>query len=149
MIKTLNTKEKTSVLNTNYIGDLGYIFKNEPFIAPITYFYNEEQNNIICQLSNRHKIIALRQKKAVSLCVSDINSVSNWESVLVQGTYKEHSGSDAKAILHQFSLGVKKIITNKDQRDLDFINLFSNKVDKNDIPIIFTIEIDDITGKKR
>jgi hypothetical protein len=81
--------------------------------------------------------------------VSDINSVSDWKSILVHGTYKERTGSDAKSILHQFSIGVKKIISNKKQRDLDFINQFSSKIDDNDIPIIFTIEIEDITGEKK
>ncbi|WP_232734720.1 hypothetical protein [Polaribacter sp. ALD11] len=81
--------------------------------------------------------------------MSDINSVSNWKSVLVRGTYKEHSGSGAKYILHQFSLGVKKNITNSEQKNLDFINQFSNRINKDDIPIIFTIEIVDITGKGR
>lgn len=69
MIKTLNTNEKNIILNTNYIGNLGYIHNNEPFVVPITYFYNEEQNNIICYSSNGHKINALRKKNAVSLCV--------------------------------------------------------------------------------
>jgi hypothetical protein len=62
MVKTLNTKEKIFLLNTNYIGELGYIYNNEPFIAPVTYFYHEEQNNITCHLSNRNKINALRKK---------------------------------------------------------------------------------------
>ncbi len=149
MIKNLNTNEKTIILNKNYMGDLGYLYNNEPFIAPITYFYNEEQNHIICHLSNTRKIKALRKNNAVSLCVSDINSVSDWKSILVHGTFEEHTGSGAKSLLHNFSLGVKKIISNKEERELDFINQFSNKVNDNDIPITFTIEIEDITGIRR
>jgi hypothetical protein len=49
----------------------------------------------------------------VSLSVSAINSTSELESVLVKGNYKELSGSGAKAILRQFSLGVNKNILNK------------------------------------
>ncbi|TXD48660.1 pyridoxamine 5'-phosphate oxidase family protein [Polaribacter sp. IC073] len=149
MIKALSTAEKKNILNTNYIGDLGYIFKNEPIITPITYYYNEQQNSITCHLSNSQEINALRKKKKVSLCVSNINSISDWKSVLVQGTYHEHSGSGAKSMLHQFSLGVKNILKNSEQRYLDFINQFSNKIDENDIPVIFTIEIEDITGKRK
>jgi nitroimidazol reductase NimA-like FMN-containing flavoprotein (pyridoxamine 5'-phosphate oxidase superfamily) len=149
MHNILETPEKTAILNTNYIGDLGYIYKDEPFVVPVTYFYDEEQNNIICYSGNGHKINALRKKKSVSLCVSDINSVSDWKSVLVQGKYKERSGSGAKSILHKFSLGVKKIILMKEQKELNFINQFTGKVSGNDIPVIFTIEIDDITSKRR
>ncbi|QXP58792.1 hypothetical protein [Olleya sp. HaHaR_3_96] len=49
-------------------------------------------------------------------------------------------------MLHNFSLGVKEILINNEDKKLDFINQFSSKVNRNDIPIIFTIEIDTITG---
>lgn len=91
----------------------------------------------------------LYEKKSVSLSVSDVNSFDQYESVLVKGTYKEHSGSGAKAILHQFSFGIKQLILNEEQKHLDFMNQFSNKIYVNDIPVIFTIEIAEITGKSR
>jgi|TARA_R110000751_G_scaffold168699_1_gene274631 nitroimidazol reductase NimA-like FMN-containing flavoprotein (pyridoxamine 5'-phosphate oxidase superfamily) len=149
MMRTLNTSEKASILHNNYIGNLGYIYNNKPIIVPITYFYNEEQHNIICYSGNGHKTNALRKTNAVSLCVSVIDSVNSWESVLVQGIYEEHTGSSAKAILHQFSIGVKKIILNQEQRHLDFINQFSSRIYNDDIPIVFTINIEGITGKRR
>jgi nitroimidazol reductase NimA-like FMN-containing flavoprotein (pyridoxamine 5'-phosphate oxidase superfamily) len=83
------------------------------------------------------------------LCVSFIASVNSWESVLVQGIYEEHTGSSAKAILHQFSTGVKKIILNQELRALNFINQFSSRIYDHDIPIVFTINIEGITGKRK
>ncbi|WP_292889879.1 pyridoxamine 5'-phosphate oxidase family protein [Nonlabens sp.] len=149
MIITLNNSQKALLLKTNYIGHLGYLSNNQLFIVPITYFYNEEHNNIICYSGNGHKTKALRKKNTVSLYVSVIDSVKRWESVLVQGSYEEHNGSDAKAILHQFSSGVKNIIWNQEHRNLDFINQFSSKIYDDDIPVVFTIKIDVITGKRR
>ncbi len=149
MIKKLDDKEKMLLLSSNYIGSLGYIFQNKSFVVPITYFYNQEKNNIICYSANGHKINALRKNNSVSLSVTDIDSVNDWKSVLVQGTYKEVEGSTARALLHQFSLGVKDLILRKELRDLDFISQFSSKVYKDDIPIVFTIEINEITGRMR
>ncbi len=149
MIKTLNDKENMLLLSSNYIGNMGYIHQNSPFIVPITYFYNEEQNNIICYSALGHKINALRKNNSVSLSVTDIDSVNDWKSVLIQGTYEEHDGATAKALLHQFSLGVKDLILRKELRDLDFINQFSSKIYKDDIPVVFTISIEEITGKMR
>lgn len=149
MIKTLETLEKKFILSTNYVGNLGYIYHNQPFVIPITYFYNEEQNNIICYSGNGHKINALRKNNAVSLSISNIDSVNDWKSILILGTYKEHTGSTAKSLIHQFSLGVKDLILKKELRDLDFISQFSSKIYNDDIPIVFTIEIDEIKGKKR
>lgn len=149
MIISLNPSEQASLLNTNYIGNLGYLCNNKLFIVPITYFYDQEENSIICYSGNGHKTNALRKSNAVSLCVSVIDSVNSWVSVLVQGVYEEHTGSNAKAILHQFSLGVKKVILDQEKRDLDFINQFSSKIYDDDIPVVFTINIENITGKRR
>lgn len=148
MIKTSHSEEKRSILKTNYIGNLSYVHYQESFIVPVTYFYNEVQNHIICYSSIGHKIDALRKENSVCLIVSAINSASELESVLVKGNYKERSGSGAKAILHQFSLGVKKIILNlnKKAKKLEFINEFSGRINANDTPVIFTIEIEEITG---
>lgn len=149
MIKTLVNKEKMLMLSTNYIGYLSYIYNNNPFVVPITYFYNNEKNNIICYSGNGHKINALRKNNAISLSVSNIDSVNDWKSILIQGTYEEHTGSTAKALLHQFSLGVKELILKKELRDLDFISQFSSKISNDDIPVVFTIKIEEITGRKR
>ncbi|NER16840.1 flavin mononucleotide-binding protein [Spongiivirga citrea] len=149
MIKSLETTEKQFVLSSNYIGNLGYIYHGQPFVVPITYFYNKEQNNIICYSGNGHKINALRKNNAMALSVSNIDSVNDWKSVLVLGFYKEHSASTAKSLLHEFSLGVKDLILKKEFRDLDFINQFSSKIYDDDMPVIFTIEIDEIIGRKR
>lgn len=149
MIKTLNQKEQLLLLENNYIGSLGYIDKGRPYVIPVTYFYNQEQNNIICYSGLGHKINALRKNNAASLSVSDIDSVNEWKSILVHGTYKEEFGSTARALLHQFSLGVKELILKREMRDLDFISQFSSKIYKDDIPVVFTISVEEITGRMR
>ena len=149
MIKTLDDKEKLLLLSSNYIGSMGYIFQDKCFVVPITYFYNQEQHNIIGYSANGHKINALRKNNSVSLSVTDIDSVNDWKSILVHGRYEEHEGTIATALLHQFSLGVKDLILRKELRDLDFISQFSSKIHIDDMPIIFTINIEEITGRMR
>ncbi len=147
MIKNLDKADCQLLLNQNYIGHLGYIYKNKPYVIPITYFYKD--NRIICYSGEGHKIDAMRKHAPITLEVSNINSVNHWQSIAVHGTYEEFEGSAAKALLHDFSLGIKDIILNKEQRDLNFISEFSAKIAKNDIPIVFVINIEDITGKMR
>ena len=149
MIRTLKQNESSRLLETNYIGSLSYIYQNRPFIAPITYFFDKANDVIIGYSAEGHKINAMRKNNNVSLSVSDIDSVNSWESVLAQGTFVELSGSDAKAQLHIFSLGVKDLIINKEHRKLDFISEFSSKIYKDDLPIVFQIKIEEITGKMR
>lgn len=91
----------------------------------------------------------MRNNSTVALEVSEIDTVNSWQSVMVHGTYKELEGSEAKAILHEFSLGIKDIVLIKEQRDLNFISEFSAKLTTNDMPIVFVINIDDMTGRMR
>lgn len=149
MIQNLNLKEIEFILENNYIGYLSYIFKNKPYVVPITYYYDKARNSIICYSGEGHKITAMRKNNVVSLQVSEIATVNNWKSVLVHGTFEQHFGSDAKAYLHAFSLGVKDVIMEKEHIKLDYISEFSSKIYKGDIPIVYLIKIEDVTGKKR
>ncbi|WP_308992856.1 pyridoxamine 5'-phosphate oxidase family protein [Mariniflexile litorale] len=149
MIKTLNKKESTKILVSNYIGNLSYIYRDRPYIVPITYFYDKNNNAIIGYSAEGHKINAMRKNCNVSLGVSEVDSVNSWESVLAQGKFIEFSGSEAKAKLHIFSLGVKNLIINREHRKLDFISEFSSKSYKDDLPVVFQIKIEEITGRMR
>jgi nitroimidazol reductase NimA-like FMN-containing flavoprotein (pyridoxamine 5'-phosphate oxidase superfamily) len=149
MIKILKKKDNVQILERNYIGHLAYIYRDRPFIAPVTYFFDKENIFIIGYSSEGHKINAMRKNKEVSMEVSEIESVSDWNSVVVHGTFKELEGSDAKSYLHSFSLGVKDIILQKKHRELDFISQFSSKISKDDVPIVYIIKIDEITGRMR
>lgn len=150
MIRTLDEKESCQILSNNYIGYLAYIYQNRPFIKPITYFYNQKNDVIISYSGNGHKVNAMRKHDQVCLEVAEIDSVNNWKSVLVQGTYTQLFGSDAKSYLHEFSLGVKDLIIKKEGRTLDFLSDFSSKIyNDDDSPVIYTIKVEEITGRMR
>ncbi|EPR72886.1 hypothetical protein ADIWIN_2209 [Winogradskyella psychrotolerans RS-3] len=147
MIKSLKKEECQLILSQNYIGHLAYIYQNKPFVVPITYFYSD--NRIICYSGDGHKINAMRQHNKVAIEVDEITSITNWRSVVAHGQFIELERSSAKAMLHEFSLGVKDVIMRKELRDLDFISEFSAKIDSEEIPTIFIINIEELTGKLR
>jgi nitroimidazol reductase NimA-like FMN-containing flavoprotein (pyridoxamine 5'-phosphate oxidase superfamily) len=149
MIKNLDFNRCSEVLKSNYIGYLSYISQNRPYAVPITYFYNEKDRYIICYSGNGHKIRAMRRHGSVSLAVSDIHSNSEWQSVIAHGLYNEIDGGTAKLYLHEFSLGIKEIVLKKEHRDLDYISEFSSRIYNEETPIVFLINIEDITGKSR
>jgi nitroimidazol reductase NimA-like FMN-containing flavoprotein (pyridoxamine 5'-phosphate oxidase superfamily) len=148
MIQSLNKKESVALLANNYIGSLGYVYKDRPFIVPITYFF-DGKNTIIVYSSEGHKTNAMRKNKLVSLQVSEIKNIDNWNSLLAHGIFEELSGNDAKRSLREFSTGIKDLILRKEERNLHFIGEFSSKINKDEIPIVFKITIAEITGKNR
>ena len=149
MIRKLDEEECHLLLQNNYIGHLAYIYQNHPYMVPMTYFFDQKLNSIICYSAEGHKINAMRKNDRVSFEVTEIESVHNWKSVLVHGNYEEVSGNEIKLKLHDFSMGVKNIIMQRENRELNFISEFSSKIYKNDLPIAFMVKIEDITGKGR
>ncbi|SHH67158.1 pyridoxamine 5'-phosphate oxidase family protein [Winogradskyella jejuensis] len=149
MIRALKDIESKHLLANNYIGHLSYLFKDKPYVLPITYYYDVLNNIIIGYSGKGHKIRALRINNQVAMEVSEIESVNNWKSILVQGSYKEFEGSTAKINLHKFSEGVKEVISKKEGKDLKFLSEFSSKIYKEGPPIVFKINVEEITGRER
>ena len=149
MRRSLTTKECYNILSNNYIGNLGYLYRNRPFIVPITFFYDKKQACIISYSAEGHKVKAMRKNNSICLEVAEIESVDHWRSILVHGSFQQLEGSEAKAYLHEFSLGVKDLIFEKEGRDLDFISQFSSKIYNDEIAVIYKLKIEEITGKIR
>lgn len=147
MLKNLEIDDCLKVLGNNYIGRLGYIFGQTPYIIPITYFHDVAAKCIISYSANGHKLHAMRQYNKVTLQVDEIESLQDWKSVLVQGRFEELTGSDAKLYLHRFANGVREIMERKNLTVPKFIKNFSNAQENRGVPIVYQLVINDIVGK--
>lgn len=149
MYTTLSDQESLNVLKHDYLGHLSYIYQNRPFVVPITYFFYAEKNVIICYSAEGHKMNAMRKNNNVALSVVDVDSLTKWKSVMAHGEFEQLFGSDAKSYLHEFSLGIKSLIETRELKEVSFISEFSSKLVDENLPMIFIIKIDEVTGKKR
>ncbi len=145
----LTTNESIRILMDNYTGHLGYISQHQPYVLPITYYYDKEDHSIISYSSEGHKIEAMRNNHSVSLLVEEIISSKNWQSVMAHGTFEELQGADAKFKLHQFTEGVKSLILRKEHRETEFISEFSSKLYSRGNPTVYRIKILEVTGKRK
>ena len=66
----LSENECINVLLDNYIGNLGYMANDIPYVIPITYFYDQESKCIISYSAEGHKIqeILLENSIKTYLC---------------------------------------------------------------------------------
>jgi len=144
----LTEKECNTLLADNYIGQLAYIYNNRPFVVPITYYF-DGKNTIISYSAEGHKTMAMRKINKVSMQVSDIKNINNWNSILAHGFFKEITGSDAKKYLHEFATRVKDLILRKEEKNLHTIGDFSSKTNTDALPIVFKITTYELTGKSR
>ena len=149
MIKDLELEECLEILGSNYLGHLGYISGKSPFVIPITYFHDAEEKSILSYSANGHKIDAMRQYQHVSFQVENIQSIQDWSSVQVHGTFEELKGSTAKKYLHKFAEGVQDTIEKRQGEKPKFISDFSSRLQEREMPIVYRIHVKSITGKIR
>ena len=149
MLKNLEIDDCLKVLGNNYIGRLGYIFGQTPYIIPITYFHDADTKSIISYSANGHKLHAMRQYNKVTLQVDEIESLQNWKSVLVQGRFEELTGSDAKLYIRRFAHAVRELMERKGLMVPKFIKDFSNALDNRGVPIVYRLVINNIVGKAK
>ncbi|RRQ50891.1 flavin mononucleotide-binding protein [Maribacter algicola] len=149
MRRNLEPAENLQILSSNYMGNLAYISGTSPFIVPMTYYYDRESHTITSYSSEGHKIAAMRKNNAVAFIVNQIETVADWQTVQVLGTFEELKGIDAKHMLHEFSEGIKNILSRTKGMDSEYISEFSAKIESDCSPIVFRININEITGKKR
>ena len=148
-IKNLEKSDCLALLGENYIGRLAFVVGENPFINPITYFYDAVENSILSYSAPGYKIEAMRKHQSVAFQVDDIKSIQQWRSVLVHGEFEQLEGSTAKNYLHRFSEGVQHTITERENGTPKFIQDFSSRLQKRGIPIVYRIRITDVVGKYR
>ena len=128
---------------------MGFIAQKSPYVLPVTYYFDPQNNCIISYAMEGHKVEAMRESPQVSLMVYEKDSMTNWRSVLVHGIYEELHQIDAKFYLKEFSQGIQKLLGTDGKREARFIEDFSSKSEAEGIPIVYRIRIVDWTGKFR
>lgn len=147
-MKNLEPQESIALLQENYLGHLAFIVNDEAFTIPITYYYHSEGNAIIGYSQPGHKIDAMRNHPTVSFQVEDVKSANNWKSVLVQGSFEEIQGTEAKFLLHKFAEGVKSIINQKENKNPQSISEFTSDIFTSGVTIVYLIKVLEMTGKQ-
>jgi nitroimidazol reductase NimA-like FMN-containing flavoprotein (pyridoxamine 5'-phosphate oxidase superfamily) len=149
LIKDLSEDKIQKLLSDNCVGSLGYIAHNAPYVVPVTYYYQRENQSLISYSTEGHKIASLRENPNVSLLVYHREGMNWWRSALIHGVFEELHQLDAKFLLKQFCIGVRKVLTKQGIKDTAFINEFSSKSDSQDMPVVYRIRIQEWSGKCR
>ncbi len=148
-MKDLNYQQCLQVLSNNCIGRIAFIYRGNPEIIPITYYYNPEQHSIISYSAEGTKIKAMRQNKSVTFQADEIYALDKWKSVLAHGKYEELNSIDAKHVLRLFTDGVKELLRAKEKIQAKYISEFSSKIEDHRPSIIYRINITDVVGRER
>jgi uncharacterized protein len=83
----MSQQECSELLKRVSIGRLGCSSDNQPYVVPVGFSYEPGHIYIFSTLGK--KIEWMRENPKVCLQADDVGSRSNWESVIVNGTYLE------------------------------------------------------------
>lgn len=149
MIKDLSETQIRGLLQNNYVGSLGFIAHQAPYVLPVTYFYDPDNQCVVSYSMEGHKIDAIRESPEVSLLVFEKDAIDRWRSVLIHGTFEELQQIDAKFYLKEFSEGVGRLLEKEGYGPTHFIEEFSSRSETMGIPLVYRIKITDWSGKCR
>ena len=94
MIGTLSKDASQELLKTGIIGRIGCHDGSRTYIVPVQYVY--DGRNIYCHSVEGMKIHMMRKNPSVCFEADEIQTVNNWKSVIVWGTYEELKGEYAR-----------------------------------------------------
>src|SRR5438876_837649 len=139
MLGKLNETEIDNLLVSQSLGRIGCTDGDQPYIVPVTYFYNGK--NIIGQTKEGMKLDIIRKNPNVCFEVDVMASMNNWQSVVVSGTFHELAGEEAEKarkflFRHVLTLMTTSVIHQHEHEEKGKID-DSNRIK----PIVYKIEI--------
>ena len=93
MLGQLNSEQINNLLTSQVLGRLACTNGKQPYIVPITYMYDGK--HIYGQTNEGMKLTILRNNPNVCFEVDRMSDMSNWQSVLVFGTFEELKDDNA------------------------------------------------------
>ncbi|PZR25534.1 MAG: pyridoxamine 5'-phosphate oxidase [Citrobacter freundii] len=145
MFGALNNEQMDQLLSQQILGRLGCHTNGLTYIVPISYAYNK--NCIYCFSEEGLKLSMLRKNRNVCFQVDNTRDMSNWQSVICWGEFKElvteEDKREALAVLNarNFTFRTSK----KMQINPDWP--FAGNGAENLKGVFFRIQIEDKTGR--
>lgn len=146
MIHTLSPEATDAVLLQNYIGHLACCEDNTPYVVPITYYFDQPSNSIISYTAEGRKVEILRNNPKVCIEVSEVTNLSEWRSVIINGTFEELTGMDAMESIRLLSTRLTRLINEQGHPHVEFIKDM-NRAAEDSPKVVYRINITDKEGR--
>ena len=142
----LTSQEIEALVSRNYIAYLSCCDGDTPYIVPITYYYDASSSSIIGYTTEGKKIEILRKNPKISMIVSEIKSLSEWKTVVLDGTFEELKGMDQITAIKTLSTELTQLISKETQQDVMYINEVA-RIDGDDPKVIYRIHLENKKGR--
>jgi nitroimidazol reductase NimA-like FMN-containing flavoprotein (pyridoxamine 5'-phosphate oxidase superfamily) len=107
--RALTAEEIDQVLRDEVIGRLGCHADGKTYVVPVAYIYDGQA--LYGHTSDGLKLRMLRANPEVCVEVDQIESVSNWRSVIAWGWFEELHGAEAAQALHSLAERIRPLLS--------------------------------------
>ena len=144
MIDNLSTPEAEALLNNSIYGHLGCHALGKTYVIPISYAFDGKY--IYCHTEEGLKMEIMRRNPSVCFQVQSMDTIANWKSVIVQGTFEELKDEERqKGIAALLNRKVPAVVTETVKLSPDWP--FTDPAHIEIPGIIFRISVAEISGR--
>lgn len=145
MFDTLSNKQIVDVISNNFVGRLGCHADGKTYVVPVSYAYDGDY--IYLRSFEGMKLAMMRKNPKVCFQVDKMESMADWESVIIWGTFEELTNSKEREIGLKILLSriLPNVSTNmvKMTPEWPFPTNDFARIDG----IVYRIHIEEITGR--
>lgn len=146
MLGKLNELQIDHLLLRQFVGRIGFTDGEKPYIIPVTYVFDGKY--IIGQTREGLKVDIMRKSPNVCFEVDSVINMTNWQSVIISGTFNELNGKEADTARHYMFNHVWPLLTSATIHPHEHGVSTAAVDDANRIkPIMYRIRIDEKTGR--
>ncbi|MDE3185588.1 MAG: pyridoxamine 5'-phosphate oxidase family protein [Bacteroidota bacterium] len=145
MFDTLSNEQIIDVVSNSLVGRLGCHADGKTYVVPISYAYDGDY--IYARSFEGMKLTMMRKNPNVCFQVDKMESMSDWESVIIWGTFEELT--DKKEREKGLKILLSRILPNVSSRTVKFTPEWpfpTNDFERID-GIVFRIRINEMTGR--
>ena len=143
LIHELTPDECAELLSRTHLGRLGCSRFNQPYIVPIHFSFDREDNYIYAFSMLGQKIEWMRKNPRVCLEVEEITDKDHWTTVLAVGRYKEirqtPADDDARRRAEQLF---------QQRREWWLPGAARTSAGEREQVVLYRIEVDRVTGRR-
>lgn len=147
MVETLTQPEMEAFLQQHYIGHLAVSDAgHRPYVVPVTYLFDPASHAIISYTAEGRKIDILRENPQVCLAVTEVQKLTRWRSVVIDGTFEELKDMEAMKGIQLLITRLQRVINEEGHQQVEFISDMARA--KPDYPkVIYRINITEMNGR--
>lgn len=145
MVGSLNRVQADYLLHSEMIGRLGCSWETFTYVVPIAYVY--DGTYIYGHTKSGLKIELTRKNPSVCFEVDRIDSIANWQSVIVQGELEELRSREADEVLQMLVNRFRPFTTSETSVPRHGLDRPHAAIHPHIESIVFRIRIKQVTGR--